>query len=468
MKKVAIFGACSPIGFGDALQYYNLLNSLSNKLSDTNLIFLCPDLKKQLIIFRGLKMKHFWMNINYNPLYMILQYKNMYIKKEDVKFYFHVNESDTHAHIYNEKTKKSYIDMLLKVLRLKLDTFMNDEFAESILSFTSLTTYKLIPGFNFDAGFVGGHTLAGGGLTGYTQFYRSIGLMVKGPIILAPISMSLIGVKHDIGLFKFLKRSVKKFNRIYVRGPYTFKLIKMFFNIDENRISMCLDSGFWHLLDPTLSQLVRNSHVKKERVRILLFPRMDYFYAYNKNILYKYYLHCLKDLILRLSKKYDCEFIIASYTVDNSSFSASKAVEDLIDALKNNIEKLDLMDLVYVEKPRTLIDNLRLCSSADIVLTSFMHAGIVALSAGTPTVFILPRLDIKVLDVIRYLNLSVNKFFIDMFDPVSLRSDNVLNLLENIIKNLEYYKSVVTRAINKALPDAQYFIDDAVKLVMEY
>ena len=173
-------------------------------------------------------------------------------------------------------------------------------------------------------------------------------------------------------------------------------------------------------------------------------------------------------MILRLSKKYDCEFIIASYTVDNSSFSASKAVEDLIDALKNNIEKLDLMDLVYVEKPRTLIDNLRLCSSADIVLTSFMHAGIVALSAGTPTVFILPRLDIKVLDVIRYLNLSVNKFFIDMFDPVSLRSDNVLNLLENIIKNLEYYKSVVTRAINKALPDAQYFIDDAVKLVMEY
>jgi len=189
---------------------------------------------------------------------------------------------------------------------------------------------------------------------------------------------------------------------------------------------------------------------------------MDYFYAYNKSILYKYYLHCLKHLILRLSKKYDCEFIIASYTVNNNSFSASKTIEDLIDALKNNVERLDL----YVKKPRTLIDSLRLCSSADIVVTSFMHAGIAALSAGVPTLFILPKLDIKALDVIRYLNLAINNFFLDMFDPTSLRSDNALNLLENIIKNLEYYKSIVTRAIDKALPDAQHFVDDAVKLVM--
>jgi polysaccharide pyruvyl transferase WcaK-like protein len=292
--------------------------------------------------------------------------------------------------------------------------------------------------------------------------------MVKGPIILAPISLSLIGFKHDIKLSKFLKYTLKKFSKIYVRGPYTFELIKILFDIDENKMSMCLDSGFWHLLDPMLNQLVRNGHVEKKRVRILILPRMDYFYAYNKNILYEYYLRCLKDLILRLSKKYDCEFIIASYTVDNSRFSASKAAKDLIYALKNNIEKLDLTDLVYIERPRTLIDSLRLFSSADIVVTSYMHAGIVALSAGIPTVFILPRFDIKVLDVIRYLNLPVDKFFIDMFNSTFLRSDSVLNLFEGIIKNLEYYKSVITYAVDKALPDAQCFIDNAIKLVAEY
>jgi len=265
MKKIAVFGACSPIGFDDALQYYNLLNSLGNKLSDTSLMFLCPDLRRWLGVFCGLKMKHFWVDINYNPLYTVLQYKHMYIGKEDVKFCSCVNEFDTYARICNEKTKKSYIDMLFKFLRLGLGTFVNEnEIAENILSLASLSTYKLISEFNFDVGFVGGHTLAGGGLTGYTQFYRSVAFMVKGPIILAPISLSLIGFKHDIKLSRFLKYALKKFNKIYVRGPYTFELIKMLFDIDENRMSMCLDSGFWHLLDPVLSQLVRNSHVEKK------------------------------------------------------------------------------------------------------------------------------------------------------------------------------------------------------------
>jgi len=465
MKRIAVFGACSPVGFGDALQYYNLLNSFNNKLSNLSLVFLCPGLKERLIVFKGLKIKHFCISVSYSPLHIVTRYRHGFIRKDDVlRLYSSINKVD----IYNEKTKRSYIDMLVKTLRSKLSTFTNNtRIVDGVENITSLLVFKLLYRPNFNAGVVGGHTLGGGGLTGYVQFYRAVNLMVKGPKIITPISLSLMGFKRNIELLERLKPLLKSFNYIYVRGPYSLKLIKKLFNVDEDKISMCLDSGFWHLLDPVLSQLARNRHARKNRIRVLIYPRKDSFYAYSKDILYRYYLHCLKSLAMKLFKKYDCELVITSPTINGDPLSAPKAVQDFIYVLKE-IVKLNSTNFVCVEKPKTIVDSLRLCGSADFVVTSYMHAGIMALSAGVPAIFILPESDTKVLDVLGYLGLSNDEFFFDMFDVKSLSPENLFKKAQNIIENLEYYKKTTIHIVDKALPDAQRAIDNIVKLMIEY
>jgi len=463
MRSITVFGACSPNGFGDALQYYNLLNSLNNKLSNPSLVFLCPGLKERLTMFKGLKIKHIWISFNYSPLLIVTRYRHSFIRKEDVsRLYSSISKKvDT----YNEKTKRSYVDMLVKTLRSKLKMFTyNTRIVDNVENIISLPVFNLIYRPNFDVGVVGGHTLGGGGLTGYVQFYRTVNLMVKGPKIITPISLSLLGFRRNIELLERLKPLLKGFDYIYVRGPYSLKLIKKLFDVDEDKINMCLDSGFWHLLDPVLSQLVRNRLARKNRIRVLIYPRKGYFYLYSKDVLYRYYLHCLKSLVMKFFKKYDCEFVIVSSTINGKPLSAPEAVQDFIYELKE-LERLNSTNFVRVEKPKTLVDSLRLSGSADLVVTSYMHAGIMALSAGVPTIFILPELDIKVLDVLGYLGLSKDEFFIDMLDIKSLRPENLLKKAQNIIENLEYYKQTIIHLVDKALPDAQRAIDSIVKLV---
>lgn len=465
MKRLAVFGAVSPNGLGDALQYYNLLNSLSNKLNNLSLAFLCPELKERLIAFKGLKIKHFWVSVNYNPLFMITQYRPRFIRKEDIlRLYSSIHEDST----YDEKTERPYIDALAKTLRSKFRMFTDNAIiVDSIEDVMSLPIFNLIYRTNFDAGVVGGHTLGGGGLARYAQFYRAVNLMVRGPKIITPISLSVLGFKLNIELSKRLKPLLKGFDHIYVRGPYSLELIKRLFNVNEDKVNMCLDSGFWHLLDPVLSQLARDQCVKRERIRVLIYPRKTYFYVYGKDTLYRYYLHCLKSLVAELLKKYDCEFVVASSTINGNPLGAPKAVRDFIRVLKE-IGRLNSTDFIRVETPKTLIDFLRLSGSADLVVTSYMHAGITALSAGVPAIFMLPKLTIKVLDVLRYLGLSKDKFYIDMFDVKSLKPENLFKKAQNIIENLEHCKETVIHAVDKALLDVQHAIDNIVKLVMEY
>jgi len=458
MKRIAVFGACAPVGFGDALQYYNLLNILSSKIENNNfsLTFLSPVLKKWLITFKDLKLKHFWIDISYSPLLTIVRYKDNFIRKDDIlKLHLHTGKFDA----YNENIKGMYKQALVGLIRKNARIF------DSIENITSIPVFKLLYRHGFDAGIIGGHTLGGGGLYGYVQSYRAVSLMVKGPIVLAPTSLSLMGFKHSIELSGTLRPLLSRFEHIYVRGPYTLKLIKKLFGLSGNRVSMCLDSGFWHLLDPVLSQLVRrNRYTRKERIRVLIYPRKDFFYAYNKNTVYSHYLYCLKNLITKLSKKYDCELVIVPSTINGNPFGAPKAVQDLVHVLKSNMSNY-AENSIRVEKPRTLVESLRLFSSSDLVVTSYMHAGVMALSAGVPAVFILPKLDIKVLDVLRYLRLRKDEFFLDMFDTKLLRSENLFKKVQNVIENLEHYKKTVFYTVDKALQDAQRTINNIVKLM---
>jgi len=84
-----------------------------------------------------------------------------------------------------------------------------------------------------------------------------------------------------------------------------------------------------------------------------------------------------------------------------------------------------------------------------------MHGGIMALSAGVPTVFAVPSVDVKVLDVLSYLNLDAKYFLIDMFNFNALRAEKLIDRIGTVIENLDYYKRIVESAVNRALPTVE-------------
>jgi len=110
---------------------------------------------------------------------------------------------------------------------------------------------------------------------------------------------------------------------------------------------------------------------------------------------------------------------------------------------------------IQVVKPNNLFDTFKLYGSADLVISSFMHGGITALSLGVPALFVLPRADIKVLDVLSFIGLDTDSFFIDAFNANSLRTENILRKVGKILENLEYYKKTVESVVNRAMPTVE-------------
>ena len=78
---------------------------------------------------------------------------------------------------------------------------------------------------------------------------------------------------------------------------------------------------------------------------------------------------------------------------------------------------------------------LNLYSSSDLVITSYMHGGITAFASGTPAIFIMPKTDIKTLDILASIKLDPEKHFINMFDMNELKFNFVCEKIDRILEN---------------------------------
>ena len=63
------------------------------------------------------------------------------------------------------------------------------------------------------------------------------------------------------------------------------------------------------------------------------------------------------------------------------------------------------------------MNSLSIVNSCDFLVISGMHAGIIALAYGKPSVFFMPKDDIKVRDVLSHLGLDEELFLVDLFNP---------------------------------------------------
>ena len=462
MKKVAVAGAISPKGLGDALQYYILIRIVDNFFSESEITFICPQLKDELTVFRGLELNAHLVDLDpagHLALWHLL--RSTIHHKPTLK---HKQGAASSSQVNNPKT-------ILKIIRV-----VGRKYEKHFSSYTidKHISSGLMRHFSFSAGIFGGHTICGS-IYPYILEYETFRSTVKGPLIMSPISISNIAFEQfrrknstlkNTLMVKRLKQSLQKFDFIYTRGPYSLKTLRNYLDINEEKSDMALDSGFGLRL--FYSDILTSKTLRKEKPRIVIIPRKDFFYAHNKENSYKLYLNALVDLIPWLFKNFDVEVYLASQTAvsDVKYFRGSDqaAIEDVLDLLKKRDGNKFIKHLKIV-KPDNLVDACRLYGSADLVLTSRMHGGITALGLRVPAFFILPSVDIKVLDVLSFIGLDTDSFFIDAFNANSLRTENILKKVGKILENLEYYKKTVESAVNRAMPTVELPVKTLINLL---
>lgn len=452
MRKVVVAGVVTPRGLGDALQYCVAVKLLNNLLSEADITLMCPDLKNGLFVFKNLNINANFVDLNpagYLVLWRLL--RSSLINRHRLR-----NEkTEVTKKKVNQLKMHSRIIKTAKRAYEKYFTFYNvDKFIGS----------GFLRSFQFDAGIIGGHTL-GEAIYRYIVEYDMISSVVNGSLVMSPFSVSKVGLEHfgqKTSIFKRtlmikrLRKSLQRFDFIYTRGPQSLEILRDYLGINEQKIGMALDSGFG--LKLIHNSLATSKTLKREKWRIVIVPRKDYFYIYDRKDLYPLYLNTLTDFILWLYENFDCEIVLSSQSI------VSDVIHDLMHDLRRrgNDSCLKLLQIVI---PKNLVEACELYDSSDMVVTSRMHGGISALSLGVPALFVLPLVETKVLDILSFLGLDINSFLVDMFDADALKSENFVNKIGKILENLDYYKKTVESAVNKALPTLELPVKTLINLL---
>lgn len=106
------------------------------------------------------------------------------------------------------------------------------------------------------------------------------------------------------------------------------------------------------------------------------------------------------------------------------------------------------LKIIYLNN---ILDAYKLYTSADLVITGRMHAGIMAMCRGIPTFFMIPSAETKVLDILSFLNLDINLFLVDIFNTSPLERRSITERIEEVIQKKTQYAQIINTAINTHL-----------------
>jgi len=278
----------------------------------------------------------------------------------------------------------------------------------------------------------------------------------KAPLVTYPISASSLGLKQQEKHLEKLRRSLSRLDVVFVRGRHSYNALSTL--IDPRKLLMALDSGFGIRL------LYENPEAvyKTDKLTICITPRKDYFYFYHlRGETYVKYLSSLKQLVEVLNRL-GAEILLVPQTlkspIDMQNITDEDAVSDLLKLFDEQTKKS-----MRVVKPRTVLDSARAFCSCDIVVTSRMHAGIIALAYGKPVVFFMPRDDVKMLDVLSYLGLDEKRYVVDSFNPKEY--ERLIPTVIDLLQNLTRESRMIEYAVNKHLLDVEKPVKLLKKLI---
>lgn len=276
---------------------------------------------------------------------------------------------------------------------------------------------------------VAGHT------TGYGNYHASMvtytkALKMAKRSVIFPLSVSRIDL---LGMGNLLWKVMRNFDIIYTRGMESYSLLE---SVGLDNIDVALDTGF------ALRKVYPDVKSKKEgeKLRVAIVPRKDFFYAYGWYDHYVRYLMTLREIAGLLKERYGAEITLVPFSFGYET-SDVYAVEDLIRLAKFEDNTLQMSRYPVEEGYRKL-------SEFDLVITSRMHAGIMAMSAGVPAIIVLPRKEQKSVEVLNYLELEEMHYFEDM-----LHLSWLPEKVEDMVENLSEMRKTVDSAVEKKLDD---------------
>jgi len=296
---------------------------------------------------------------------------------------------------------------------------------------------------------VGGHTIETAGfLQCVINYFVSRGLAGAGPLVTFPISISAIGVKMHHDQKSLLKRALACFNLLFVRGPHSYEILSEY--VPKNRIRMALDSGFGVRL--LLGRLARKRD-NPGALRVAVTPRIDFFSAYHEPELRSLYMDSLARVVRWMIRKKGAKIYLVPQSLRDKSF---QGLDDTV-AIRRLLVALGPRDAAHITSftPKSLADAYSFYNSIDLLITSRMHGGIMAMSAGSPVLFLLPTGDTKVNDVLASLNLNSREFMIDLFDAKQLRFTNMVSKVSTFMRSHNDLSRMITRRIDNALPQVE-------------
>lgn len=290
----------------------------------------------------------------------------------------------------------------------------------------------------YSGGAVGGHTIEHAAFISYLVNYNCARAVVDGPLVTFPISASWIGLERRRRWWKLLRKSLNKLDVIFVRGRFSREILSRF--VEEGRLYTALDSGFGvrFLFNKPIGS------VDKSKVIVGIVPRRDYFEFYGLHELYQEYLRVLKVVVEGLVERYGVEVVLIAHSVGSDEL----AIAGLLKMLSKRVRKA-----VRVATPRSVADSVHVISSCDFLITSRMHAGVIALAYGKPAVFFMPRGDVKVRDVLLHLGLEEELYLIDAFNPKEY--GNLWPVVVRITETILQESRVISHAVNRRLEEVK-------------
>lgn len=305
--------------------------------------------------------------------------------------------------------------------------------------------FRRPPRFTFFSGkehlsAVAGHT------TGYGNYHASMTTYTKALKMAKRSAIFPLSVSR-IDLFRMgnsLWKVMSGFDVIYTRGLESYFLLE---SVGLGNIDVALDTGF------ALRKVYPDVKSKKEgeKLKVAIVPRKDFFYAYEWYNQYARYLKTLREVAGLLKERYDAEITLVPFSFGYET-SDVHAVEDLIRLAKFEDNTLQTFRYPVGEGYKKL-------SEFDLVITSRMHAGIMAMSAGIPAIIVLPRAEQKSVEVLNYLGLDERQHFENMF-----RLNGLLLKVEDMVENISKRKKVVDRAVERRINDVMKPVESIRKI----
>jgi polysaccharide pyruvyl transferase WcaK-like protein len=280
----------------------------------------------------------------------------------------------------------------------------------------------------YDLGVLCGHSTGLATRPGWKRMYPLVRRSSKKCMIF-PITVSK---KTDEKVRSELKILLSGFSKVYARGHLTYDLLHNDLGLEN--VDVALDTGF--ALRIVYPEVRARENDGSPRVAVV--PRKEFV---NNPKRYTLYLERLKESIDFLNRRYNAQVDLLPFS-HGTRLSDEDAADDLYrsGAAIRNIVKVSRY---------SIYDSYKIMAQYDYVITSRMHAAIMAMSAGIPSLMLFSSLTEKVIDVLDYLGLDKETFLFSIFSAESL-----VNKLEQLVENRQKLRQVIDNTVSQKCRDS--------------